>query len=326
MNQARYNHKPMILTITLNTALDRILFITEWVTGTTMRTSKVVTSVGGKGLDSSVVLRHLGAETTGVCFLAGKTGHDLLALLEGYGIYPEPVWVGGETRIAHVVVETLYHRHSHLMAGQIEIAPEHLDQLFDKVRENLKNASWVICGGSLPANVPANIFSQVTAICHQFGVPILIDTSSQSILECLPNHPDIVKMNWAEFQDCFKIKADTLDELTAQAGKIYREYGLRALVITCGGEGLLAFSPAGVYHAVAPKQVAVNAAGAGDAVSSALTWRLSLGESWPEALRWSAATSAAVVLTEGTADCSRLDVDRIFPDVQVKRLDLLEMN
>ena len=313
----------MILTITFNSALDRILFIPEWVVGTTMRTSKVVTSVGGKGLDSSVVLRHLGAETTGVCFLAGKTGHDLLALLEGYGICPEPVWVAGETRIAHVVVETLRHRHSHLMAGQLEIAPEHLHMLFDKVRKNLKNASWVICGGSLPTNVPENIFSQLTAVCHQAGVPILIDTSSHSILECLPNHPDIVKMNWDEFQDCFKIKVDSLDDLAMQAGRIYREQGLWALVITCGGQGLLAFSPAGVYHAIAPRQEAVNAAGAGDAVSAALVWRLSQGDSWPEALQWSAATSAAVVLTEGTADCRRTDIDRIFPDVEVKRLDLI---
>jgi fructose-1-phosphate kinase PfkB-like protein len=52
-----------------------------------------------------------------------------------------------------------------------------------------------------------------------------------------------------------------------------------------------------------------------------LAWRFSLGDSWSEALRWTAAASAACVLTEGTAESRRTDVERILPEVEVRLLD-----
>ncbi|KPL82894.1 hypothetical protein SE15_12715, partial [Thermanaerothrix daxensis] len=57
-----------------------------------------------------------------------------------------------------------------------------------------------------------------------------------------------------------------------------------------------------------------------DATSAALAWRLSLGDPWPEALRWAAATGAATVLTEGTADCHFADVQNLYPLVQIREL------
>ena len=68
----------MILTVCPNTALDKILFIEEWIPGTPMRTDRIVNSVGGKGLNSAVVLRHLGVETVGIGFFAGRIGQALV--------------------------------------------------------------------------------------------------------------------------------------------------------------------------------------------------------------------------------------------------------
>ena len=96
--------------------------------------------------------------------------------------------------------------------------------------------------------------------------------------------------------------------------------GLRSLVITCGKDGIRAFTPQGVFQAGAPELKAVNAAGAGDAVSAALAYHLMLGEPWAQALKWAAATAAAVVLTEGTAECDPAEVIRLYPEAWVKLL------
>ncbi len=93
-------------------------------------------------------------------------------------------------------------------------------------------------------------------------------------------------------------------------------------MITCGEHGVLALTQQGAFLASAPKQKVVNAAGAGDAVSAVLGWRLSLGENWQNALKRAAATGAAVVLTEGTADCDPRDVDRICPQTNVQKLSI----
>jgi len=310
----------MILTVTLNTALDKVLFIDEWKNGIPMRTAKIVTSVGGKGLDSSVVLRHLGVETVGLCFVAGETGKELLRVVEKYGIIPEPVWVDGETRTAYVIVEQRSHRHNHIIAGTLMISQAHREQLLEKYTQKVKDAIFVICAGSVPSSIPSDIYCRMTEIAHQAGVPLLIDSQGVGITESLAAHPDILKMNWDEFEHAFQQKAGTLDSLVERASSVFKEKRLNALVITCAEDGILAFTPQGAFQAIAPKQQAVNAAGAGDATSSALVWRLSSGEEWADALRWAAATGAATVLTEGTADCCMEDILRILPEVSLTPL------
>ncbi len=261
----------MILTVTLNTALDKILFIGEWKSNLPMRTTKNVTSVGGKGLDSSVVLRHLGVETVGLCFVAGKTGIELIDLVEKYGITPEPVWVDGETRVAHVVVEQRYQRHSHIFSGLLSITPVHCEQLLAKFKQKVTGASYVICAGSIPSGVPADFYCRMTEFAHLAGVPILIDSQDEAITGSLPSSPDIVKMNWNEFETTFQQRADTFDALVECAKRQYSEKAMNALLVTCAEQGILAFTPQGAFHAIAPRQQAINAAGAGDAASSGLS-------------------------------------------------------
>jgi 1-phosphofructokinase family hexose kinase len=312
----------MILTVTLNTALDKILFIDEWKSNLPMRATKNVTSVGGKGLDSSVVLRHLGVETVGLCFVAGKTGLELINLVEKYGIIPEPVWVDGETRMAHVVVERRYHRHSHIFSGLLSITPAHCEQLLEKFTKKVTGAGYVICAGSIPSGIPADFYCRMTETAHLAGVPILIDTQDEAITWSLSASPDIIKMNWNEFEITFQQRADTFDALVECAKRQFSEKEINALLVTCAEDRILAFNPQGAFHAIAPRQQVVNAAGAGDAASSGLVWRLALGDGWAEALCWSAATSAATVLTEGTADCRMEDILRILPEINVKTLDI----
>jgi fructose-1-phosphate kinase PfkB-like protein len=128
-------------------------------------------------------------------------------------------------------------------------------------------------------------------------------------------------MNWEEFEWTFNKKAETLEDLILLAKQLYLEKNIKNLVITLGKRGILALTTEGNYFVKAPFQQPVNAAGAGDAVSSTIAYRLSQGDSWESALRWSSAVSAATVLTERTGDVEMTDVERIFKDVEVKKID-----
>src|SRR5512146_619987 len=119
----------MFLTVTPNPVVDKLLFIEEWRPGETLTSTHQARSVGGKGLDASVAFRHLGQETYGLHFTAGKTGQELLELLAGYGINAEPVWVEGETRTATIIVETAHYRHTHIFSGSLAISPAHQEAL-----------------------------------------------------------------------------------------------------------------------------------------------------------------------------------------------------
>lgn len=311
----------MILTVCPNTAMDKIFRIQEWTPGIPMRTNKMVTCVGGKGLNSSVVLSQLGVETVSLGFFAGKTGQELVELLKEYGIIPEPVWVGGTNRIAHVIAEEKTQIHSHVIVGQVEINEAQKREFVEKFSRHIQQADWVIFAGSLPPSLNDDFYVELITIAKKAGVPSLIDSQKQYILEAIKAKPDVVKLNNEEFEWTFDRKVNGLDDLIKQAREVRAEKGIGTFVITMAKDGMLAFTPEGDYLAKAPLQVAVNAAGAGDSVSSTLAWRLSLGENWKDALKCAGAVSAATVLTERTGDVVMSDVDRIYKDVTVTELD-----
>ena len=279
----------MILTVTANSALDRVIFIDRWEPGTVMRTQRMVDCVGGKGFDTSVVLRAFDVETVSLGIMAGATGKLLECHLLNYGIRPDLVWVEGETRIAHVISETEQHRHSHLMVGGYSVSPEATAELFSHYRTDLQSARYVVIGGSIPAGLPVDLYGEFVRQAHQSRVPVIVDCPGNPMLAAIQSSPDIVKMNGDEFGQTFQCHAETIDQLVCQALDVKRERDISSLVLTLGKKGILAFVEQGVILAKAPLQAAVNAAGAGDAVSAMLAWRLSEGDDWQQALRWAAA-------------------------------------
>jgi 1-phosphofructokinase family hexose kinase len=316
----------MILTITLNSAIDKVLLLDELTPGLPMLASREVISIGGKGLDSSVVLRHLGCDTVGLAFVAGATGVELAELMKVYGIVPELVWADGQTRTIYVLAESRLKRVSHIKLGELIVRPEHCSRFLNAYQRRLAESAWVICAGSMPPSLPTSFYGNLAQIALDLGKPILIDSCGDGIHQVLPYHPTIIKMNNDEFEWTFKAHVKTMADLLEIGNQVFNTYQIQNLVITCGVHGILAFSKNDVFYAHAPVQEVVNAAGSGDAVSAALALCLSQNSDWPEALRLAAATSAAVVRTEGTADCRWEDIQAILPQVKIEVNPVIPLN
>ncbi|HEY3344249.1 MAG TPA: hexose kinase [Anaerolineaceae bacterium] len=310
----------MILTVTANSALDKVIYIEEFIPTTDMRSGKVVESVGGKGFDTSVVLQSLGIPNLAVGIVAGFTGERLERLLARYGIPTDLVWVEGDTRVANVIVETLHNRQSHVTTPGFIVSAADTAELTQRYCAHLAEADWVVASGSLPEGMPAAYYRGLAELAAAAGKPFLLDCSGEPMRQAAEAKTAILKMNRSELAQAFGVQAGSVQELAGlvRAFRLGRE--MPAVVITCGIDGILASTPEGEFLAASPAQTEVNSAGAGDAVSAALPWRLSLGENWAEALRWGAAVSAAVVLTPGTADCNPPDVARILPETHVWKL------
>lgn len=311
----------MILTINVNAALDRVFFIDRFIPSTHMRTGRSVISVGGKGLDTALVLQTLGAPVCALSFVAGKNGESIAALLEQQQVPSELIWLPGETRESIVIVETDLNRHSHITTQGYTLRPEDVTQIFNRVDALAPAAEWAVIAGTMPGGAPVTLYRDLIDRLHQHGVKVLIDGFGPPIIESLPAHPEIVKMNQSEFKETFNVEARGLEEWLKVCKIEMERHEIPALVITCGKDGILGFTPAGVFQAGAIEVKEVNAAGAGDAVSAALTHRLSLGETWQQALTWAVATSAAVVITDGTAEAHMSDILEFYPRAWVKQLE-----
>jgi 1-phosphofructokinase family hexose kinase len=311
----------VILTINTNAALDRVIFIERFEAGTVMRASHSVDCVGGKGLDAAVVLSALGAPHLALSFIAGKTGELLVQALERYGVHHELVWVAGETRTANVIVESAHHRHSHVMTPGYRVGEADCAKFLLRLTAHAPGTDWLILGGSLPPGAPADFYAQVIEVGAEVGAHTLIDCPGEPLVQAMAARPDIVKINREELGQTFGIDCPNLVELATPARALMEEKAIANLAITGGAEGILALTEQGTFLASGPRLEAVNAAGAGDAVSAGLAYHLALGDAWDEALRWAIAASSAVVLTEGTAECYLKDIQRIYPLAIVKLID-----
>lgn len=312
----------MILTVTANASLDRVLFIPELIPGANIYTERVMEAVGGKGYDAAVACRGLGADCVALGFVAGLTGRQLVDLLDGYGIHHDLIWMPGDTRIAHVIIESRLHRDSHITTNNgYTLDDAAMAELLTRYRGHLLGVRWVVAAGSLPGGAPPDFYAQITAIAKAAGVPILVDCFGEPMQRAIQAGPTIAKMNRSELARSFGVSAANLVELAPAVRALRDQHGVAGMIITAGGEGILGVTPDGDFLAVAPHQNAVNAAGAGDATSAALAWRLEAGDPWPEALRWAAATGAASTLTERTGECRRADVELLYPLVSVQPLE-----
>jgi 1-phosphofructokinase family hexose kinase len=308
----------MILAVNVNAAIDWVYFIDRFVPNTHMRVKKAVLSIGGKGLDAALVLQTLGAPTLALSFIAGENGRVLADLLDQKKIPHELIWLPGETRVSNVIVETELKNHSHITTTGYPVNQENCECFLEKITQLAPNADWAVMGGSLPLGAPPDFYGQVIKVLQQFQVKTLIDCPGIPLLKALPAHPDIVKMNREEFQDTFCINVHEPDQWIPACQQVMDRFQIDTLVITCGKDGILAFTAGGIYQAKCTQALTeVNAAGAGDAVSAALAYQLSIGSTWPEALTLAAATGAAVVLTEGTAECRLQDIRDLMAQVQI---------
>ncbi|MFZ1772286.1 MAG: PfkB family carbohydrate kinase, partial [Caldilinea sp.] len=229
----------MHLTLTANAALDRVIFIDEFVPATTMRAPRFIECAGGKGFDASVALRGLQQSTTAIGFVAGYYGNLLVNVLTQYGIDLDPIWLSGETRLANVLVETLRARHSHVMIGALPVSAAGIEILFERFRAHLPHALWVVGAGSLPPGMPISFYHTVVMLAHAAGKPVLIDATGAPLLEALAAMPEVVKLNQDEFVDTFGLTGGELPAIVTAARQVQQERDLPAIVLTCGREGVL---------------------------------------------------------------------------------------
>jgi 1-phosphofructokinase family hexose kinase len=311
----------MIFTVNANAAIDHVLFVEDLEKRGTIRAARSFDCIGGKGADNALVLARLGAPHRLISFMAGYKGRILENLYQQNGIESQLIWVAGETRIVTVIIETGRGFLTQISHSGYHVNPQDCQRFLLAVEHSAAGAEWGIAAGSLPAGVPVEFYYQVCAVAQRAGAKMLIDCSGKSLLQALLCSPMIVKLNINEYQDTFEVPFYSIDRLVSHARSLITAYGLGAVMITLGVEGILLVRADSALLACGPHLEPVNPAGAGDAASAALVYQLSLGKTWADALCWAVAAGAAVVQTEATADCSLEAVQGLVPQVQIRLVD-----
>lgn len=309
----------MILSVTLNSAIDRIERVQEWKWGKTIRSLESCIGMGGKGADASWVLGELGIATTATGFAAGLTGKLMISILQQKGVVTDFVEAEGETRSNLVLIGSQKQGQTTITTETLWVSSLHLQCFEEKYLQLLPGANALVLGGSVPTGVPANIYKSLITTAKARGVPVVFDSSGVFLRSGLQAKPDLIKPNQEEISALLGWQIKGRGAGLQAAREVKANYGCD-VIVTLGGEGAVAVSEESAWQ-IEPMDLEVrNAAGAGDAVLAGMAYGLSQNWTFEESLRLAFACANAVLLTLPTADCRREDVERLREQVIIRRI------
>ncbi|GAA3742355.1 1-phosphofructokinase family hexose kinase [Streptomyces tremellae] len=303
----------MILTVTLNAALDLTYRTASLVPYATHRVTEVIERPGGKGVNVARVLTALGHEAVATGFLGGRTGDDVRRLLADLSPATADAFVPveGATRRTVAVADSRGGDTTQFNEPGPLVTAAEWRAFTDAYTELLGRADAVALCGSLPPGVHVGAYAELVRAARAAGVPVLLDTSGEPLRRGVAARPDLVKPNAEELA----LLTGAREPLRA-AGDARRR-GARTVVASLGPEGLAAVTADGSWLARPPSAVHGNPTGAGDSAVAALLAGLVEGVPWPERLRRAVALSAATVAAPAAGEFDRDTYTEVLPLVAV---------
>lgn len=309
----------MIVTVTMNPAIDKTVEIDKLQPGGLNRIQKVEYDAGGKGINVSKTIRELGGTSIAAGFLGGNAGRTIESVLNEKGIQNDFIWVDGETRTNTKVFEK---------SGEVtelnepgpQISQEQISQLIKKLEGYADAQTLFIFAGSIPNGVDKGIYGKMIQKVHAHGAKVLLDADGELFRQALDAGPDIIKPNRVELEEYagFDYRA-SIEELL-QTAKSLKGKGIETVAVSMGKGGAMFVRDGYEVKCPALSVKAHSTVGAGDAMVAALAYAWDQKLDNEQTVRMCIATSAGAVTTIGTKPPARELVDDLMKQVVIEKI------
>ena len=313
----------MIVTVTLNAALDRTVTVPNFQRGHRHRASQGLTLAGGKGINIARALKRLGAPVVATGLAGGRTGTRIVEELTAEAILNDFVRIADESRTTTAVVDPTSGSYTEIVEWGPHVEPEELEMLMDKLHYLANGAEAVIFAGSLPRGVQDSFYAEairdlkrrnVQTILDSDGQPLRLGTEAEPFL-VTPNQPEAEGLVGQEFSDDddFLMALDAIAEMGAQNVLVTYEAG-------CVGR-FREERRVRRFRAAAPRLEALSAVGSGDTLLAGFISARVEGRSTEESLRNGVAAGAVSTLEVGAGRFQPRELGRISAEVRVEELE-----
>jgi 1-phosphofructokinase family hexose kinase len=312
----------VIVTVTLNAALDRTLTVPNFQRGQRHRASDVLTLAGGKGINIARALKRLDVPVVATGLAGGRTGTRIVEELTAEAILNDFVRIGEESRTSTAVVDPTESSYTEINEWGPRVTDVELEVLLDKIRYLSRGADFVVFAGSLPRGVEEAFYAEATRELARRGVQVVLDAEGQPLRFGTEAEPWLVSPNQREAEHVvgqeLEDEEDFLMALDALA-----ELGARNVHITLESGGYALFREERQvrrYRALAPTVEPISTVGAGDVLLAQFIASHLAGKTAEEALKVAVAAGAASTLEVGAGRFDPRDAGRLLAGVQVDEL------
>ncbi len=307
----------MILTVTLNPAIDKTYRIEQLMTGQVNRIRTVENFPGGKGINVSKILHRMGEDVMAIGFLGGYAGNYIENALLQKQIGCDFVKVEGETRSSiNVLGDDGYV--TELLEPGPPIMQSDLDSFLLKYDVLVQKSNTVVLSGSVMTGVPEDIYGVLIDIAQGYKIPVILDTSGAYLREGIKQRPYMIKPNRKELELLLGVSLRSVEQV-ADAARELCASGIHRVVVSMGREGMIAADKTGVLHAIPPIVDVVNTVGSGDSIVAVYAAGMHRMNRY-ECIRMATAISAANVTTIENGDIPMEFAEKIYDKVKVREI------
>ena len=309
-----------IYTCTMNLAIDLFIETEEMRPFMVNRTKEDDIQANGKGVNVSLVLKMLDFPSTALGFSAGFTGKYIEDYLQQKQIQTEFIEVPGMTRI-NVFTQVNQTGEEYKLVNQgPEIPQTAVHNFLNQIRA-LQAEDYLCVSGSLPRGMSPKVLVEISRICQEKRIHLIIDSSDQEVMDCLPYRPFLLKPNEEELSSWFGRKMVT-DEDYFVYGQRLVELGAENVLLSLGEKGAILFTKDRVIRGNSPKGKVVNTACAGDAMLGTFLAEYMNRRPLDETLRKSIAAGSSTAFRKGLTDF--LDVEELSKQIKEERFERWE--
>ena len=314
----------MIITVTLNAAIDKTLEVPNFRLGRRHRSVEQRTLAGGKGVNVARAIKRLGQPVVATGFAGGPSGTRIVEQLTEESIINDMVRIREESRTNTAVLDPTNGEQTEVNEPGPLVSAQEVELFCDKLLYLARGAQICVFAGSLPRGVEPDLYAGLIRDLRKLGVTTVLDTDGEPLRQAVRAEPTIVSPNVLEAEELVghefnddedrTIAVREMVELGAREAIMTTSDGCFAHVLEDGGDAL--------YRVRAEPLEPHSAIGSGDAFLAGYVAARYTGSLPAECLRFAVACGAESTQHLGAGLLDPREVERLAEDVEVQRLEL----
>ena len=309
----------MIITVTLNAAIDKTLAVPNFRLGRRHRAVEQTAMAGGKGVNVARALKALGQPVIATGVAGGPTGTRVIEQLTEEAILNDFVRIREESRTSTAVVDPTSGEQTEINERGPAVAPAELELFVDKLLYLAKGAEVCAFSGSLPRGLDDDLYARLVGELNRMEVVTVLDSEGEAFRLGTRAGPAVVTPNELEAEELVGHEFDGEEDRRAAMKEIV-ELGARDAIMTLS-DGCLALLDGTLYRATLDPLEPVSAVGSGDAFLAGFVAARYSGRDADECLRFGVACGAESTQHFGAGVLDAREVERLSPEVAVEALE-----
>lgn len=306
----------MILTLTLNPAVDKTVKMSNFKIDEVNRVQTMRIDAAGKGINVSKVINELKAESTALGIIAGNNGKFIKEYLDSKNINNDFETIDDETRVNLKIIDTLNNTYTDINEKGPYVSQENIQLIKKKIFKYASEKNILILSGSVPQGFSKSIYREIIEEVKQKGTKVILDVDGDLFAEGIKAGPYVVKPNIHELEKALNINIKDNNDIIKAAREIIG-YGVKIVAVSLGSEGSIFVTDEKILLAKGIKVEVKSTVGAGDSMVAAIAVAIEKEYSLEDTLKLAAAVSTANVMTEGTQTGNLKDVTNLQNKIEI---------